>query len=120
MILKSGKNGRDLKMSYKKYDIILVNYDPSLGTEINKTRPSIVISSDIYNKLSSQLIVAPITSTIREWGTRINIKTEKTVGQIALDQMRSISQVRIIKKVDCLENEEVQKVIQETIEIIFE
>ena len=120
MMIKSGKNGRDLTMSYKKYDIILVNYDPSLGTEINKTRPSIVISSDIYNKLSSQLIVAPITSTVREWGTRINIKTKKTVGQIALDQMRSISSLRIIKKLDVLDDEEIQKIIQETMEIIFE
>ena len=52
-------------MSYKKYEILLINYDPALGTEITKTRPSIVISSDIYNKLSNQLIVAPITSVHR-------------------------------------------------------
>ena len=120
MTPKIGKNGRGLKMNYKKYDIILVNYDPSLGTEINKTRPSIIISSNVYNKLSSQLIVAPITKTMREWGTRINLNTSKTAGQIALDQMRSISPLRIIKKLDVLENEDVQKIIQETIEIIFE
>ena len=67
-------------MSYKKYEILLINYDPALGTEITKTRPSIVISSDIYNKLSSQLIVAPITSIHRQWGTRIDIDTKKIQG----------------------------------------
>lgn len=107
-------------MSYKKYDIILVNYDPSSGTEIAKIRPSLVISSDIYNKLSSQLIVAPIMSVIREWGTRINMKTKKVEGQIALDQLRSISSLRIIKKLDKLEDKEIQKLIKETLEIIFE
>lgn len=48
------KNVKNLKMSYKKYDIILVNYDSSLGIEINKTKLSIIISLNIYNKLSSQ------------------------------------------------------------------
>ena len=78
MMKKIGKNGRDLMMSYKKYDIILVNYDPSVGTEMTKTRPSIIISSNIYNKLSNQVIVAPITSVIRKWGTRIDIDIKNT------------------------------------------
>ena len=120
MMKKSGRIGRDLMMSYKKYDIILVNYDPSVGTEITKTRPSIVISSNIYNKLSNQVIVAPITSVIRKWGTRIDIDTKNTKGQIALDQMRSISSTRIVKKLENLKDEDTKKRIEETVEIIFE
>ena len=107
-------------MSYKKYEILLINYDPSVGTEITKTRPNIVISSDIYNKLSSQLIAAPITSVHRQWGTRIDIDTEKTKGQIALDQMRSISSVSIVKKLATLKDVETKKKITDTLEIIFE
>ena len=120
MMKKIGKNGRDLMMSYKKYDIILVNYDPSVGTEITKAIPSIVISSNIYNKLSNQVIVAPITSVIRKWGTRIDIDTKNTKGQIALDQMRSISSTRIVKKLENLKDEDTKKRIEETVEIIFE
>ena len=120
MTKKNGQIGRGLKMSYKKYEILLINYDPFVGTEITKTRPNIVISSDIYNKLSNQLIAAPITSVHKQWGTRIDIDTKKTKGQIALDQMRSISSVRIVKKLDILKDEETKKKITETFEIIFE
>lgn len=120
MTRKNGRIGRNLKMNYKKYEILFVNYDPSVGTEITKTRPSLVISSDIYNKLSSQLIVAPITGVHRQWGTRIDINTGKIKGQVALDQLRSISSARIIKKLDMLKDKDTKKKISETLEIIFE
>ena len=104
-------------MSYKKYDIILVNYDPSVGTEITEAIPSIVISSNIYNKLSNQVIVVPTTSVIRKWGTRIDIDTKNTKGRIALDQMRNVSSTSIVKKLENLKDEGTKKRIEETIEI---
>ena len=64
--------------------------------------------------------MAPIISMLRKWGTRIDIDTKNTKGQIALDQMRSISSTRIVKKLENLKDENTKKRIEETVEIIFE
>jgi mRNA interferase MazF len=88
---------------------MLVNLDPTMGSEINKTRPCLVISPDEINRQLKTLIIAPITSTSKSYPTRIYTKSLSIPGWIVLDQIRTIDQSRILKKLGQLNSEEVKK-----------
>lgn len=86
-----------------RFDILLVSLDPSQGSEIRKPRPCLVISPDEMNKHIKTLIVAPMTSTVREYPTRIPVVFEGKEGSIVLDQIRTIDKSRIVKKLGTLD-----------------
>ena len=96
-------------MKPKQYEIILVNLDPTIGSEIKKTRPCIVISPDDINRQLNTVIIAPIISTSKSYPTRIYTKSLSIPGWIVLDQIRTIDQSRVLKKVGLLTTEEIQK-----------
>lgn len=96
-------------MKPKQYEIILVNLDPTIGSEIKKTRPCIVISPDDINRQLNTVIIAPITSTSKPYPTRIYSKSLTIPGWIVLDQIRTIDQRRMLKKLGQLNAEEIQK-----------
>ena len=96
-------------MKPKQYEIILVNLDPTIGSEIKKTRPCVVISPDVMNQSLNTLNIAPITSTSKPYPTRIYSKSLTIPGWIVLDQIRTIDQRRMLKKLGQLNAEEVQK-----------
>lgn len=79
----------------KRFDICYVELDPTAGSEINKTRPCMVISPDEMNNALNTVIVAPLTSTIRNYPMRVNCTVAKKKGQIALDQIRTIDKLRL-------------------------
>ena len=81
-------------LNYKQYTIVLVNLDPTVGSEIQKTRPCVIISPDEMNQSIRTLLIAPMTSTLKHYPSRIVID-EKSA--IALDQIRCIDKSRIIK-----------------------
>lgn len=105
----------------KRFDVFLVNLDPTIGSEIKKTRPAVIISPDSMN--SSRLktvIIAPMTSTIKDnFPTRILTEFNDKKGQIALDQMRSIDRSRIVKKLGIIERVDQNKVL-DILSIIFQ
>lgn len=104
-------------MEINQYQIVLVNLDPTIGSEIKKTRPCVVISPDEMNKYLRTIIVAPMTTTSRKYPTRIKIKHDKKIGWIVIDQIRSIDKQRIVKDLGRLslpEIKEVKSVIKET------
>lgn len=82
-------------MRYKQYEVVLVSLDPTIGREIQKTRPCVVISPNEMNY--DNLIVAPMTSTQKDYPTRIKIAKDSFV---VLDQIRTISIKRVVKKLD--------------------
>ena len=82
-------------MNYKQYQVVLVNLNPTIGTEIQKTRPCLIISPNEMNY--DNLIVAPMTSTDKDYPTRVKIDTNSF---IVLDQIRTISTKRVVKKLD--------------------
>ena len=96
-------------MKPKQYEIILVNLDPTIGSEIKKTRPCVIISPDVMNQSLNTLIIAPITTTSKPYPTRIHTKSLSIPGWIVLDQIRTIDQARILKKVGQLSSIEIQK-----------
>jgi mRNA interferase MazF len=87
---------------YSRFEIYYVNLDPTIGSEIKKTRPCVVISPNEMNHNIATIIVAPLTSKLRNYPTRIPCKVEGKQGQIVLDQIRTVNKTRLIKKIDIL------------------
>ncbi|SOC79948.1 mRNA interferase MazF [Salinimicrobium sediminis] len=104
-------------MDLEQYSVILVNLDPTVGSEIKKTRPCVIISPNEMNKFLRTIVIAPMTTTPKKYPTRIPVKMNGQKGMIAIDQIRTIDRKRIIKVLDSLGKREIQKckeVIKET------
>ncbi len=104
-------------MEITQYQIVLVNLDPAIGSEIKKTRPCIIISPDEMNKYLRTIVVAPMTTKSKKYPTRTKIKHDKKTGWIVLDQIRTIDKQRVIKvlgNVSKNEIKEVKAIIKET------
>ena len=104
-------------MEIKQYQIVLVNLDPTIGSEIKKTRPCVVISPDEMNKYLRTIIVAPMTTSSKKYPTRIEVKHDSKIGWIVVDQIRTIDKQRIIRILGRLskpEIKELKSVIKET------
>lgn len=103
---------------YKRYDIVLVKLNPTVGSEIQKTRPCIIISPDEINILKT-IIVAPMTSKGFDFIFRPKIKFKNKNGLVLLDQIRTIDKSRIIKKIGTVEikkAKEISKMLTELFE----
>ncbi len=97
-------------MDLKQYKIVLVNLDPTIGSEIKKTRPCVIISPDEMNKYLRTIIVAPMTTKSKKYPTRIKVNHNNKIGWIVLDQIRTIDKQRIIKCFEMLSENEIKKV----------
>jgi mRNA interferase MazF len=105
-------------MEINQYDIVLVNLDPTMGSEMKNTRPCVVLSPNEMNKYLQTIVVAPMTTSSKPYPTRIEIKHNQTKGWIAIDQIRTIDRARIVKGFETLTAKEVVKVknvIKETL-----
>ena len=96
-------------MELTQYQIVLVNLDPTIGSEIKKTRPCVIISPDEMNKYLQTVIIAPMTSQSKPYPTRIEIKHNSKKGWMVLDQIRTIDKQRILKVLDKLTSKEIIK-----------
>jgi mRNA interferase MazF len=104
-------------MEIKQYEIFLVNLEPTLGSEIRKTRPCVVISPDEMNKHLRTVVIAPMTTSSKNYPTRVEIKHDSKLGWVVLDQVRTVDKQRIIKNLGKLskpEVKEVKSIIKET------
>jgi len=103
--------------SVSQYQIVLVNLDPTIGSEIKKTRPCLIISPNEMNKYLQTIVIAPITNSSKPYPTRVEIKHKKTKGWVVIDQIRTIDKKRIIKQFEIISEKEISKIkaiIQET------
>ena len=104
-------------MELKQYQIVLVNLDPTQGSEIKKTRPCVIISPNEMNNFLQTIVVAPMTTSSRPYPTRVAVKHNKTKGWVVLEQIRCVDRTRIVKTFDSLIEKEISRikaVIQET------
>lgn len=104
-------------MEIKQYQIILVNLDPTIGSEIKKTRPCVVISPNEMNKYLRTVVIAPMTTSSKKYPTRIKVKNDNKIGWIVLDQIRTIDRQRMIKVIGELQDfeiKELKSVLKET------
>ena len=104
-------------MVVERFEVYLVNLQPTIGSEINKTRPCVIISSNDLNRVLNTVIVAPLTSTIKNYPTRINCVVARKNGQIVLDQIRTIDKQRLIKKIDVLDKQTTEMVLAIIVEM---
>ncbi len=100
-------------------EIWLIDLEPALGGEMNKLRPCVVVSPDEANQFLHTVIVAPLTSTIRNYPSRVSCVFKRKKGQIAIDQLRALDKSRFIKKAGRLD-ETTMKELLELIKVYFE
>ncbi len=92
-------------MNIKRYEIYFADLNPTIGSEIKKVRPVVIISQDEMNKYLETVVVCPLTSKLHlQWRTRLQIKCADKDAEIAVDQIRTISKQRLRKKIDKLSN----------------
>src|SRR4051812_36536182 len=104
-------------MELKQYQIVLVNLDPTMGSEMKKTRPCVILSPNEMNKYLQTIVIAPMTSNSKPYPTRVSVKHNKTKGWVVLDQIRTVDRQRIVKILDSLVEKEiadVKGIIKET------
>jgi mRNA interferase MazF len=85
-------------MVVKRFDVYRINLDPTIGSEIQKTRPCLIISPDEMNRFIRTVIVAPMTTKGRHYPTRVECKFKGKHGQIVLDQIRTVDKTRLVRR----------------------
>lgn len=103
-------------MVIKRFDVYLVNLDPTVGSEIRKARPCLIISPDEMNRYIASVIVAPMTTKGRDCPTRVPCTFRGKEGQVVLDQIRTVDKSRLMQKqgkIDEQTQEEVLSILAE-------
>ena len=93
-----------------QYDVYLINLDPTLGHEIKKTRPCLVISPDEMNDNLQTVTIAPMTTKSHDCPTRVRVDFQNKTGWIVLDQIRTVDKKRLTKRLGAIDRKMVQRV----------
>ena len=94
----------------KRTEIWLVNLDPSIGSEMKKARPCVIVSPDEANKYLQTVTIAPLTSTIKPYPTRVNCSFKGKKGQVAIDQLKTIDKERLIRRLGTMDGKTIEKI----------
>ncbi|MBC8053875.1 MAG: type II toxin-antitoxin system PemK/MazF family toxin [Sphingobacteriaceae bacterium] len=97
-------------MEINQYVVYWIDLDPTMGSEVSKTRPCVVISPDEMNKFLKTVIIAPVTHTLKEYPTRVSCRINGQAGSIMLDQLRTVDKRRIKGKLNKLSNTEIASI----------
>lgn len=104
-------------MVVKRFDVYLVNLDPTVGSEIKKTRPCLVVSPDELNRHIATAIVAPMTTRGQPYPTRIACDFEGKSGQVVLDQLRTVDKRRLVKRLGRIDKNTQQSVVARLVQL---
>jgi mRNA interferase MazF len=107
-----------MAMVVNRFEVFLINLDPAVGSEAQKTRPCLVISPDEMNRHIRTVIVAPMTTAGKDYPTRVPCEFQRKKGQIVLDQIRTIDKSRLIKKIGTVDPQ-VQAEVISTLQSMF-
>ena len=94
-----------------RFEVWLVDRDPTVGAEIRKTRPAVVVSPDEMNRHLRTAIVAPMTTTVRGWPSRVAVRFQGREGEVALDRLRAVERVRLVRRIGAIGDEEAEAVV---------
>ena len=92
--------------------------EPTIGSEINKTRPCIIVSPDIANVHNRSVVIIPLTSKLKDYPSRVNCRFQNKQGQIVIDQIRTVDKIRLVKKLGTIDDSTSKKVY-EMIKVYF-
>ena len=101
-----------------RFDVYLVVLDPTVGSEIQKTRPCLVVSPDEMSHHISTVIVAPMTTKGRPYPTRVPCRFDGKDGQVVLDQLRTVDKTRLVRRLGRL-TDDVQEAVLTTLAEMF-
>ena len=101
-----------------KNEVWMTKLEPTLGSEINKTRPCIIVSPDVANNNKKSVVIIPLTSKLKDYPSRVNCTFQNKNGQIVIDQIRTIDKIRLVKKLGTIDDTTSKKVY-EMIKIYF-
>ena len=97
----------------KRYEIYFADLNPTMGSELKKIRPVVIVSQDLMNAYLETVVVCPLTSNLHpQWRSRINILCANKPAEIAVDQIRTISKQRLKKRIDLLSPTEARQLRQ--------
>lgn len=97
-------------MVIQQYDIFLINLEPTIGHEINKSRPCVVLSPNEMNDHLATVMIAPMTTKSHPYPCRVSIRFKGKQGWIVLDQIRTVDRIRMMKKLGRLETRTIHQV----------
>ncbi len=107
-------------MVVKRFDVYLVNLDPTIGSEIKKTRPCLIISPDEMNRYIATVIIAPMTTKGRSYPSRVDCHFQGKAGQIVLDQLRTVDKARLVRRLGHIEDQAQTDVLSVLAELFAE
>ncbi|MDY7079773.1 MAG: type II toxin-antitoxin system PemK/MazF family toxin [Chloroflexota bacterium] len=107
-------------MVVERFDVYLVNLDSTIGSEITKTRPCLIISPDEMNRWIATVIVAPMTTKGRPYPTRVACKFQGKEGQVVLDQIRTVDKSRLVRRLGRINKPAQMDVLQRLAEVFAE
>ncbi|HXC24284.1 MAG TPA: type II toxin-antitoxin system PemK/MazF family toxin [Gemmatimonadaceae bacterium] len=96
----------------RRFDVILVDLDPTLGSEIRKTRPCVVVSPDEINAFIDTVVVAPMTTGTHAYPTRIPCTFRRRTGYVVIDQLRTIDTTRVVRLLGAIDAETQKTVLR--------
>lgn len=97
----------------RRYDIYIANLDPTVGSEIRKTRPVVIVSQNEMNQFLNTVVVCPLTTTLHiRWRSRLQVRCAGQNAEIAIDQIRTISKRRLRRRIDSLSSEDAARLRQ--------
>ncbi|MFD2597846.1 type II toxin-antitoxin system PemK/MazF family toxin [Sphingobacterium corticis] len=92
-----------MDLGVKRFEVYYVDLNPTVGREINKKRPCVIISPDEINDALQTTIIVPLTTTIRNYPSRITCKVKGKIAQVCLDQIRAVDQIRLLNRIAVLD-----------------
>ena len=99
-------------MGVSRFDVFLVNLDPTVGSEIRKSRPCVVVSPDEMNRYVRTVVVAPLTTSGRPHPSRVQTHFAGRDGQVVIDQLRTVDKARVAKRLGALDPREAAAVLE--------
>ena len=90
-------------MVVQRFDVWMVQLNPTIGSEIKKSRPCVIVSPNVANNYLNTVTILPLTSTFKNYPTRLDLTFQQKKGQIVIDQIRSIDKARLIKKMGVID-----------------
>ena len=94
-----------------RFDVFLVNLDPTVGSEMRKSRPCVVVSPDEMNAYVRTVVVAPLTTAGRPYPSRVPVGFDGKSGQVVIDQLRTVDNARLVKRLGSLYPDEAAAVL---------
>lgn len=107
------------RVVYARFDVWLISLDPAKGSEMRKTRPCLIISPKEINDYMKTVLIAPLTSTIKNFPFRVKCYFQDHQGEIALDHIRSVDKTRLVKRLGTI-NEQTALELCRTLNALFE